>query len=190
MNLLQIGENLTPASTEDASMVSRESASRRKKRKYKVGHGGSLDPMATGVLVIGLGSGTKVMREFLAGSKKYRASALLGAETDTQDHTGTVSSTADVGHINFEMLENVLSQFSGNIEQVPPMYSALKVGGKKLCDLARKGEVVKRMPRPVVIHSIQLTSTPEDLPRFDIEVECSGGTYVRTLISKYNNKSV
>ncbi len=143
--------------------------------------------MATGVLVIGLGSGTKVMSEFLAGSKKYRASALLGAETDTQDHTGTVLSTADVDHVKFEMLQNVLPQFSGNIEQVPPMYSALKIGGRKLCDLARKGEIIKRRPRPIVIHSIQLISTPEDLPRFDIEVECSGGTYVRTIISKYNS---
>ncbi len=179
-----------PASFVDAPVTFHGSTSKRKRRKYKVGHGGSLDPMATGVLVIGLGSGTKVMREFLVGSKKYRASALLGAETDTQDHTGTVSSTADVGHVNFEILQNVLSQFSGTIEQVPPMYSALKIGGKKLCDLARKGQVVKRMPRPIVVHSIQLTSTPEDLPRFDIEVECSGGTYVRTLISKYSNKSV
>ncbi len=144
--------------------------------------------MATGVLLIGLGSGTKVMREFLVGSKKYRASALLGVETDTQDSTGTISSTADVDHVTFEMLKNVLPKFLGNIEQVPPMYSALKINGKKLCDLARKGEIVKRRPRPVVVHSIQLTSTPEDLPSFDIEVECSGGTYVRTLISKYSNK--
>jgi len=159
----------------------------------KVGHGGTLDPMAEGLLVIGVGGdATKLMGDFLAGKKSYQAVALLGTETDTLDGTGVVTETMDCSHVTLDKLEAALPAFRGDIVQTPPMYSALNLNGKRLYELAREGVVVERKSRNVTIYDVQLTSTRLDqqhfqepivLPSFGLQVQCSGGTYVRTLIA-------
>ena len=144
-----------------------------------VGHAGTLDPMATGVLVVLLGRAAKA-NEYLTGEDKHYAARLrLGLTTDTQDVTGTVLSTCDKLP-DAEQVAAALQAFRGNIMQTPPMYSALKVGGQKLVDLARKGVTVERTARPVTIHTLncQATETPSD---YLLDVSCSGGTYIRTL---------
>lgn len=150
--------------------------------KIKVGHGGTLDPMAEGVLVIGIGEGTKLMGDYLAGSKMYRTVGRLGTEYDTMDCTGTVINTIDCSHITLEALETKLSTFRGNILQVPPMFSALKRNGTPMYELARDGIVVEREARPVTVYNLELAS-PKNLPYFGLNIECSGGFYVRSLIS-------
>lgn len=155
-----------------------------KQKKLKVGHGGALDPLAEGVLVIGVGEGTKKLEGFLSGSKKYRAIGKLGTETDTLDSSGTVTQMKPIDHITPALLASVIPHFCGNISQVPPMYSALKRNGVRLYDLARKGIVISREPRDVTVFSLQ---TFEDdrfkLPQYVcLEIECSGGFYVRSLI--------
>ena len=145
----------------------------------RVGHGGTLDPMATGVLPVFVGRATRAVQYATDGKKEYRAVLRLGLVTDTQDVTGAVLSqrAADVSR---EVLEAVLPQFRGEIFQVPPMYSALKVDGKKLYELARKGREVERQPRPITIHELELG---EQLGGTDWELRvlCSKGTYIRTL---------
>jgi len=148
--------------------------------KLKVGHGGTLDPLAEGVLVLGVGSGTKLMNDYLSGSKGYRASALLGTAMDTLDSTGNVTRTMDCSHVTKEMLDAALPQFRGDILQMPPMFSALKRNGKKLYELAREGIEVERESRPVTVYSLETGDCA--LPHFDLHVECSGGFYVRSLI--------
>eukprot|EP01041_Mallomonas_annulata_P005385 gene5385-10772_t len=154
----------------------------RKGIKIKAGHGGTLDPLAEGVLVMGIGEGTKLMGEYLAGSKGYRTIALLGTEYDTLDCTGTIIETKDCSHVTIESLENALTKFRGDILQIPPMYSALKRDGKKLYDLAREGITVEREARPVTVYSLELAH-PKSLPYFGLNIESSGGFYVRSLIS-------
>ncbi len=154
-----------------------------KKPKIKVGHGGTLDPLAAGVLVLGINDGTKLMASYLNGSKGYFAGGLLGEERDSQDSTGKVTETLDCGHVTREDLIAALPLFRGEIMQTPPMFSALKQNGEKLYDLARKGIVVDRIARPMSVYKLELASTAEDLPRFNLDIECSGGFYVRTLIS-------
>ncbi len=127
------------------------------------------------------------------GSKSYRAQAVLGTETDTLDSTGKIIETIDSTHITYAALEAALPAFRGNITQIPPMYSALKKNGKRLYELARKGEIVERAARPVTIYSldmVELESSQEKLNDdgkregiFGLDVNCSGGTYIRTLIS-------
>ena len=145
----------------------------------RVGHGGTLDPMATGLLPVFVGRATRAVQYATDGKKEYRAVLRLGLVTDTQDVTGAVLSqrAADVSR---EVLEAVLPQFRGEIFQVPPMYSALKVDGKKLYELARKGREVERQPRPITIHELELG---EQLGGTDWELRvlCSKGTYIRTL---------
>lgn len=146
----------------------------------KIGHGGTLDPMATGVLPVFVGGATKAVDLVPDSSKGYRASFRLGFVSDTQDIWGKLRSRCENGVSEAEV-QFVLEDFRGEIMQVPPMYSALKVNGQKLCDLARRGIEVERKPRPAVISRLELIS-------FDgtdgvLEVECSGGTYVRTLIN-------
>jgi len=161
------------------------------KFKIKVGHGGTLDPMATGVLVIGLVKGCKGLESFLKGSKGYLALAVMGEATDTLDSTGKVVAKASTEHVTQVMMEGVLPQFRGDILQVPPMYSALKRDGKKLYELAREGIEVEREARPVHISALELLgqdpfsspSRPLLLPEFGLSVECGGGTYIRTLIA-------
>ncbi len=159
------------------------------KVKVKVGHGGTLDPMATGVLVIGVGTACRDLGDYLKGGKAYRAVGLLGAEYDTMDATGKVTETVDVSHVTPELLAGVLGAFRGNIMQRPPAFSALRKGGKRLYELARQGEVVETEPRPVQIDRLELVPAEDEAgqvlpwPYFGLEIECQGGTYVRSLIS-------
>ena len=144
----------------------------------RIGHGGTLDPMATGVLPVFVGRATRGVEFFEHAEKTYEAVLRLGITTDTEDITGTVLTEQDA-FVTGEQLEQVLQQFRGEIQQIPPMYSALKVGGQKLCDLARKGKEVERKPRTIHIHELTLVSMEADGIR--LRVRCSKGTYVRTL---------
>ncbi|MGM9660461.1 MAG: tRNA pseudouridine(55) synthase TruB [Faecousia sp.] len=144
----------------------------------RIGHGGTLDPMATGVLPVFVGRATRGVEFFEHARKTYETVLRLGLTTDTEDITGTVLTESPVS-VTREQVENVLESFRGEILQVPPMYSALKVNGQKLCDLARKGKVVERQPRPVTIHELTLLEQGENTLR--LRVRCSKGTYIRTL---------
>ena len=144
----------------------------------RIGHGGTLDPMATGVLPVFVGRATRGVEFFEHAEKTYETVLRLGLTTDTEDITGTVLTEAPVSATD-EQLEETLAAFRGEIMQVPPMYSALKVGGQKLCDLARKGKTVERQPRPVTIHELTLLERGETTLR--LRVRCSKGTYIRTL---------
>ena len=145
----------------------------------RVGHAGTLDPMATGVLPVFLGRATRAVEYAADGAKEYHAVLRLGTVTDTQDVTGTVLETRLV-NLTAADIEEVLPRFRGDIEQIPPMYSAIKVGGQKLYDLARKGREVERKPRPVTIHALELGEQLSETD-FRLRVECSKGTYIRTL---------
>lgn len=147
-------------------------------KQKKIGHTGTLDPMAEGVLPVCLGKGTKLCDMLTDKTKTYRAVLLLGMETDTQDTTGTVLDEKPVTVTEEEVREAVLS-FQGEYDQIPPMYSALKVDGKKLYELARAGKEVERKARPVTILDIRVENIA--LPRAVITVTCSKGTYIRTL---------
>lgn len=150
----------------------------------KAGHTGSLDPMAMGMLPICFGEATKFAQFFLAEDKAYVTKATLGIKTDTGDADGSVIEEAFVPDISSEQLEEVMSQFRGDILQIPPMYSALKHKGQRLYDLARKGIVVEREPRPVHIHALSCAAfKPEqDVKQLTLNVVCSKGTYIRTLV--------
>lgn len=147
-------------------------------KQKKIGHTGTLDPAAEGVLPVCLGKGTKLCDMLTEKEKTYRAVLLLGKTTDTQDTTGEVLSEQEVSCTEEEARKAVES-FQGEYDQIPPMYSALKVNGKKLCDLARAGKTVERKARRVIIHEIVLESV--ELPRITMTVTCSKGTYIRTL---------
>ena len=144
----------------------------------RIGHGGTLDPMATGVLPVFVGRATRGVEFFEHAEKTYETVLRLGITTDTEDITGTVL-TQQEAFVTGEMLEDVLSRFRGEILQVPPMYSALKINGQKLYDLARKGKEVERQPRPITIHELTLLGMEADSIR--LRVRCSKGTYIRTL---------
>lgn len=144
----------------------------------RIGHGGTLDPMATGVLPVFVGRATRGVEFFEHAEKTYETELLLGVATDTEDTTGTVLFRREVS-VTQEQLDGTLERFRGEIMQIPPMYSALKVNGQKLCDLARKGRQVERQPRPVTIHELTLLSREGDTLR--LRVRCSKGTYIRTL---------
>ena len=146
----------------------------------KAGHTGSLDPAATGMLPLCFGEATKVCAYLLDADKTYRVVARLGEATTTGDADGTVSATAPVPELDRTAWERVLAGFLGEILQVPPMYSALKKDGKRLYELARKGETVEREARPVTIHEIDLLEVSGS--RLVFRVRCSKGTYVRTLV--------
>ena len=152
---------------------------RRVLGERRIGHAGTLDPMATGVLPVFVGRATRAVEFASEGEKEYLAGLRLGQVTDTQDTTGTVLETHPVD-ITLEALEAALEPFRGNIQQIPPMYSAIKIQGKKLYELARKGKEVERPPRDITIHALTLE---EQVNRTDffIRVRCSKGTYVRTL---------
>lgn len=147
-------------------------------RQKKIGHTGTLDPDAEGVLPVCLGKATKLCDLLTDKEKTYRAVLLLGKTTDTQDVSGTVLSEVPVTAEEEKVREAILS-FVGDYDQIPPMYSALKVNGQKLCDLARAGKEVERKPRRVTIREIRIEKI--DLPRVTMEVTCSKGTYIRTL---------
>lgn len=154
-------------------------------KQKKIGHTGTLDPEASGVLPVCLGSATKLCDLLTEKDKEYRAVMLLGCETDTQDMTGTVLSEHEVTASEEEVRDAVLS-FAGPYDQIPPMYSALKVNGQKLCDLARAGKVVERKSRRITIHSIEIEEIC--LPRVTMKVSCSRGTYIRTLCHDIGQK--
>ena len=145
----------------------------------RVGHGGTLDPMATGLLPVFVGRATRAVQYATDGKKEYRAILRLGLVTDTQDITGETLEERPVS-VTAEALAAALPQFRGDIEQIPPMYSAIKIDGKKLYDLARKGKEVERQPRPITIYELELGQQLSDTD-WELRVVCSKGTYVRTL---------
>jgi tRNA pseudouridine55 synthase len=167
-----------------AGMTSREAvdAVRRVLGVRRAGHTGTLDPGAEGVLLLCLGKATR-LNEFLQWlPKTYRATMVLGVRTDTQDAEGKVVASTNASNITREMLEAVLPRFTGEIEQIPPMHSAVHHQGRRLYDLAREGKVVLREARKVSVYRLQLrTVSPGEHPEAEIEVECSTGTYIRTL---------
>ena len=144
----------------------------------RIGHGGTLDPMATGVLPVFVGRATRGVEFFEHARKEYETLLRPGIVTDTQDITGTVLETREVS-LDDAGIEAALAGFRGEILQVPPMYSALKVNGQKLCDLARKGKTVDRQPRPITIHALEYLGMEGGCLR--LRVDCSKGTYIRTL---------
>ena len=172
--------------------ISRPNKRRRrgKNNSMKVGHGGTLDPLATGVLVIGVGVGTKNLQSYLSGSKKYLAEARFGEETDTLDTEGKVVKTASFDHITRELIESKLPKFRGEIMQIPPVFSALRKDGKRLHEEARKGKTAEDLgieARPVVVHQLDLLEEIKDAkdgegPTYSFSVECGGGTYIRSLL--------
>lgn len=154
-------------------------------KQKKIGHTGTLDPEARGVLPVCLGRGTKLCGMLTDKRKTYQAVLCLGIETDTQDMTGEVVSRCPV-EVTAEEVEDCIRSFAGDQMQVPPMYSALKVGGKKLYELAREGKEIERKPRPVTFYEIKILSM--ELPLVTIEVTCSKGTYIRTLCHDIGEK--
>ncbi|HKW95530.1 MAG TPA: tRNA pseudouridine(55) synthase TruB, partial [Methylomirabilota bacterium] len=152
---------------------------RRVLRAPRIGHGGTLDPAATGLLPILIGEATKLTPYLVELDKEYVATVRLGVTTETQDLSGAVLETTPVPALDAAALEAALARFVGRIHQVPPMFSALRRGGKRLYELARQGVEVEREPREVTIHSIVLESVA--LPDLVIRVRCGKGTYVRTL---------
>lgn len=148
-------------------------------KKIKVGHAGTLDPLATGVMIICTGKATKRIEEFQYHTKEYIATLQLGATTPSYDLEKEIDATYPTEHITREMVEEVLHQFKGTIEQIPPAFSACKVDGKRAYDLARKGDEVELKPKTLVIDEIELLEC--NLPEIKIRVVCSKGTYIRAL---------
>ena len=151
----------------------------------RIGHGGTLDPMATGVLPVFVGRATRGVEFFEHAEKAYEAVLLLGRTTDTEDVFGNTLEEREV-HISETEFSSILEQFRGKIEQIPPMYSALKVNGQKLCDLARKGKEVERQPRQIEIFELELLEFTGTTAR--LRVRCSKGTYIRTLCKDIGEK--
>ena len=154
-------------------------------KQKKIGHTGTLDPDAEGVLPVCLGKATKVCDLLTDKSKEYEAVLLLGTVTDTQDTSGTVLEQREVA-VSEDTVREAIRSFVGDYMQVPPMYSALKVNGRKLCDLAREGKTVERAARPVKIFSIDILQV--NLPKVRMRVHCSKGTYIRTLCQDIGEK--
>ena len=154
-------------------------------REKRIGHAGTLDPMATGVLPVFVGRATKAVQFAENGRKEYHAVLKLGTVTDTQDTTGTVLETHPVT-VGADEVRAALEHFTGELLQLPPMYSALKVNGKKLYELAREGKTVERKARPVCFYEIEILEM--DLPMVRFSVTCSKGTYIRTLCHDIGQK--
>jgi len=159
---------------------------KRELRVKKVGYIGTLDPMATGVLPIGMGRATKLFPFLEKDKKEYDAVMTLGSSTDTQDRTGKVLNSADPSAITEEQVKEVMKSFAGEIEQVPPMFSAKKVQGERLYDLARQGIEIERQPVKVTVRDIKFISKEGEKVRFTVKV--SPGTYVRTLCHDIGEK--
>ena len=154
---------------------------RRRFGERQVGHAGTLDPDATGVLLVGVGRATRLLRFLTDLGKTYTGQVVFGSTTDSLDSTGRVTKTFDMTGLRPEAVRSaVVEHLTGPIEQIPPMVSALKVGGRRLHELAREGVEVERVRRPVTIHRFDITPTANPLV-YDIEVHCSKGTYIRTL---------
>lgn len=155
---------------------------RKELRTKKVGHGGTLDPDATGVLLIGVGKATRFLSYAQAAPKRYSARVRFGSSTTSQDASGDVIEARSAAGLTESDVERILPDFTGDIEQVPPMVSAVKVDGERLYRKARRGEEVERPARPVHIYELELLSFhPGDEPEAQLDVRCSGGTYIRTL---------
>lgn len=152
----------------------------------KTGHSGTLDPFATGLLIILLGQGTKLSSYIMGGKKKYRAEIRLGIETDTCDPTGTIVKEAPVPDMGFESITEIIPLFKGVIEQTPPAFSALKVNGERAYKLARKGIEVELKKREVTVYSIDIVDIR--LPLVTLDVSCSAGTYIRSLAADMGRK--
>ena len=147
----------------------------------RVGHAGTLDPDATGVLLVGLGRVTRLLRFVSALPKTYTTDIVFGTATTTLDASGDVVGTYDMAHVTPEMVRAAASELTGDIEQVPPMVSAVKVGGRRLHELARQGVEVERAPRPVTVYRFDTAPHPGRAGVYRAEIECSSGTYVRVL---------
>lgn len=174
--LLVVDKSRGPTSHDVVAAVRRVTGIR------KVGHAGTLDPMATGVVVIGLGRATRLLRYVQEGTKEYVATVRFGVGTDTFDAQGK-ETWREAMPIRAEEVVNALATFRGEILQVPPMFSALKVGGDRLYELARAGRNIDRQPRPVSIYRLDLVRFEQgDHPQAVLEVECSKGTYIRSLV--------
>jgi len=155
---------------------------RRLAGQRRVGHGGTLDPPATGVLVLALGRATRLLPFLPMEPKRYLARIAFGAETDTLDASGAVTATAEAAGVDEAAVRGVLRGFLGPQQQLPPMVSAVKVGGERLYAKARRGESVERATRPIVVHALELVDfAGGERPEATVEVSCSGGTYVRSL---------
>jgi len=152
----------------------------------KVGHTGTLDPCAEGVLPVLVGRATALSDFLMAGDKVYTATVKLGIKTDTYDTTGTVLETNDV-FVSLDDIENALESFKGEIEQEPPMYSAIKIGGKKLYHLAREGKEIERPKRKITIYDISVFDFDKENNEFKMRVHCSKGTYIRSLCHDLGN---
>ena len=152
----------------------------------KIGHTGTLDPDAVGVLPVCLGRATKLCDMLTDKDKVYEAVMLLGVETDTQDTTGQILKSSETDELTEEQVRAAVLDFVGDYNQVPPMYSALKINGKKLYELAREGKTVERKSRKVQIHGIRILEM--NLPHVRMEVDCSKGTYIRTLCHDIGEK--
>lgn len=155
-------------------------AARRELGIRKIGHAGTLDPIAGGVLILGVGTATRTLALFAKADKAYRVRLRFGERTDSYDSTGILIERRDASGLTMAALEEVLSHFRGEIRQVPPMFSALKVGGRRLYELARRGQTVQRTPRFVRIERLELVSF--EPPEAELEVVCSSGTYIRSLV--------
>jgi tRNA pseudouridine55 synthase len=149
-------------------------------KQKRVGHGGTLDPDATGVLLVGLGQATRLLRFLSELSKSYSGEIVLGVSTSTLDAAGEVTGTWDMSGVTLSQVQAAAAALTGDIEQIPPMVSAVKVGGRRLHELAREGIEVERAPRPVTVHRFEV-SAGDGPGVFRADVECSSGTFVRTL---------
>ena len=158
---------------------------RLSRKKLKVGHAGTLDPLATGVMIICTGKATKLIESFQYQTKEYIATIQLGATTPSYDLETEIDATYPYEHVTREGVENVLKQFIGSIQQIPPAYSACKIDGKRAYDLARKGQEVELKPKELVIDEIELIDY--ELPVIKIRVVCSKGTYIRALARDIGN---
>ena len=171
--ILVLDKPLGISSMEAVRRIKRASGTR------KVGHGGTLDPMATGVILVCLGRATRVVEYILDSSKEYIGEVCLGISTDSYDSEGEITSRSDPSGVTIEEVEDVLGRFLGEIKQTPPMFSALKRQGKRLYELARQGIEVEREPRSMTVHSIQLEDWKP--PVATVHIECSRGFYMRSL---------
>lgn len=152
---------------------------KKKLNVKKAGHCGTLDPLASGLMIVLIGKYTKLQDKFMKQDKVYYATIKLGIKTDSGDLDGKIVSQSDFSHVTKDLAEKACKSFVGKIKQIPPMYSALKVNGQKLYELARKGITVERKPREITIYDIELVDFKEDT--FSVRIKCSSGTYIRTL---------
>ena len=150
-------------------------------KKLKVGHAGTLDPLATGVLLVCTGKATKTIDTLQAGTKEYVATLQIGATTASYDLEKPIDATYPTEHITRELIEETLKQFVGHIEQTPPVFSAVKVDGKRAYDLARKGREVELKPKSLVIDEIEITDFRPETMQLTLRIVCSKGTYIRAL---------